>query len=99
MGGKSYRRGGWRGLRPGHMADVELPDELIELERSSEEARAKLAGLAGEAYDAQWQAWRDAAEVFQAAVTVHAEEKGQPRHVVEMAAKKAVRRAEEDPVE
>lgn len=69
------------------------------LERSAEEARAKLAGLVGEEYAAQWRSWADAAEAFQAAVTVHAEETGQPRHLVEMAAKKAVRHAEEDPAE
>ncbi|GGV70236.1 hypothetical protein GCM10010277_81060 [Streptomyces longisporoflavus] len=79
------------------MADI--TDELIMLERSCEEARAALAGLDGEEYAAQWRRWADAAERFQAAVTTHAEETSQPRHVVEMAAKKAVRRAEEDPVE
>lgn len=79
------------------MADI--TEDLIKLERSSEEARAALAGLEGEEYAAQWRAWADAAERFQAAVTVHAEETGQPRHVVEMAAKRAVRHADEDPVE
>ncbi|MEV0526018.1 hypothetical protein AB0I66_21515 [Streptomyces sp. NPDC050439] len=79
------------------MADI--TDELITLERSAEEARAKLAGLDGEDYAAQWRLWADAAEAFQAAVTVHATETGQPRHVVEMAAKKAVRHADEDPVD
>lgn len=69
------------------------------LERSSEEARAALAGLNGEEYVAQWRRWAQAAEAFQAAVTVHAQETGQPRHEVEMAAKKAVRHATEDPVE
>lgn len=79
------------------MADI--TDELIMLERSSEEARAGLAGLDGEEYAAQWRRWAEAAEAFQAAVTAYAEETEQPRHVVEMAAKKAVRHAEEDPVE
>lgn len=69
------------------------------LERSAEEERAKLAGLDGEEYAAQWRRWAEAAERFQAAVTVHAKDTGQPRHEVEMAAKKAVRRADEDPVE
>ncbi|WAL93964.1 hypothetical protein [Streptomyces sp. Je 1-369] len=79
------------------MADI--TDELIMLERSSEEARARLAGLDGEGYAEQWRAWAAAAEAFQAAVTAHATETGQPRHEVEMAAKKAVRHADEDPVE
>lgn len=79
------------------MADI--TDELIKLERSSEETRAGLAGLQGDEYAAQWRSWAAAAEAFQAAVTAHAEETGQPRHVVEMAAKKAVRHAAEDPVE
>lgn len=79
------------------MADI--TDELIKLERSAEEARAGLAGLQDEEYAAQWRSWAAAAEAFQAAVTVHATETGQPRHEVEQAAKKAVRHAEEDPVE
>lgn len=79
------------------MADI--TDDLIKLERSAEEARAGLAGLAAEEYAAQWRLWADAAEAFQAAVTAHAAETSQPRHVVEMAAKKAVRHADEDPVE
>ncbi|MGW5736987.1 MULTISPECIES: hypothetical protein [Streptomyces] len=78
---------------------VDITDELIKLERSAEEARAKLAGLEGEEYAAQWRAWADAAEAFQATVTAHAKETGQPRHEVETAAKKAVRHAEEDPAE
>jgi hypothetical protein len=78
---------------------ADITDELIKLERSSEEARAKLAGLDGEEYAAQWRAWADAAERFQAAVTVHATKSGQPRHEIEMAAKKAVRHADEDPAE
>lgn len=69
------------------------------LERSAEEERAKLAGLDGEEQAAQWRQWADAAEAFQAAVTAHAKAPGQPRHEIELAAKKAVRHAEEDPVE
>ncbi|MEU4800468.1 hypothetical protein [Streptomyces sp. NPDC023327] len=79
------------------MADIS--DELVRLERSAEEARAKLAGLAGEEYRAQWRSWYGAAAVFQAAVTVHAKAIGQPRHEVEQAVKRAVRHAEEDPAE
>ncbi|MCX4665585.1 hypothetical protein OG453_02660 [Streptomyces sp. NBC_01381] len=86
----------------GHVYDpvvADISDELIMLERSAEEERAKLAGLDGEEYAVQWRRWADAAEAFQVAVTVHATETGQPRHEVEMTAKKAVRHAEEGPVE
>ena len=83
------------------MADTDLPDELIKLERSSEQARAALAGLDGEAYEEQWHAWRAAAERFQAAVTAHAarEDVGMPRNELEQAVKQAVRHTEEDPAE
>ncbi|MBG7704612.1 hypothetical protein HCJ76_42625 [Streptomyces sp. MC1] len=70
---------------------------MIKLERSAEEARAKLAGLAGEAYDAQWRRWREAAKKVQAAVTAHAEASGASRYELEQAVKKAVRHAQEDP--
>lgn len=76
------------------MADI--PDELIKLERSSEEERAKLAGLAGEEYQAQWKAWRDAAGVFQAAVTEYAarDDASMSRYELEQAVKKTVRHPE-----
>ncbi|MBK6016791.1 hypothetical protein JHN45_37480 [Streptomyces sp. MBT53] len=69
---------------------------MIKLERSSEDARQQLAGLVGEEYEAQWKAWRAAAEDFQAAVTVYTtrEEVTLSRHEVEQAAKRAVRHAE-----
>ncbi|MFI7320160.1 hypothetical protein [Streptomyces venezuelae] len=79
------------------MADIS--DELIKLERSCEEARAKLAGLADDAYQAQWRSWYEAAVAFQAAVTEYAKDTGQPRHEVEQAVKKAVRHADEDPAQ
>ncbi|MEI5100327.1 hypothetical protein RB200_19590 [Streptomyces sp. PmtG] len=71
------------------------------LERSAEEARAKLAGLDGEAYEGQWRAWRAAAEAFQVAVTEYAarEDVTIPRHQLEQAVKRAVRHAGEDPAE
>ncbi|MCI3277608.1 hypothetical protein [Streptomyces cylindrosporus] len=73
------------------MADI--PDELIKLERSAVEAHAKLSGLEGEAYEAQWRAWHEAAAVFQAAVTEYAARDGvtMSRYEVEQAVKKAVR--------
>ncbi|MEU1019048.1 hypothetical protein ABZ383_04950 [Streptomyces sp. NPDC005900] len=79
------------------MADI--TDALIKLERSAEEERARLAGLDGDEYAAQWRRWGEAAENFQTAVTAHAEATGQARHEVEIATKKAARHADEDPVE
>ncbi|MGW3118517.1 hypothetical protein ACWDBW_15500 [Streptomyces sp. NPDC001107] len=75
------------------MADI--PDELIKLERSAEDAHTKLGGLDGAAYDVQWKAWRDAAAAFQAAVTEYAgrEGVGMSRYELEQAVKKAVRHA------
>ncbi|MEW2290511.1 hypothetical protein [Streptomyces sp. NPDC047841] len=76
---------------------AEVPDELIKLERSAEEERAKLAGLTGNDYDAQWRRWRKASEKVQAAVTAHAEATESNRHEAEQAVKKAVRHARDDP--
>jgi hypothetical protein len=70
---------------------ADIPDELIKLERSAEEERVKHAGLDGEAYKAQWERWREAAVVFQAAVTAAAAESGTSRVELEMMVKKAVR--------
>ncbi|MER6686359.1 hypothetical protein [Streptomyces olivaceoviridis] len=75
----------------------EAPDELIKLERSAEEERAKLAGLAADEYDAQWRRWREASKEVQAAVTAHAEASGASRYELEQAVKKAVRHAHDDP--
>ncbi|MEU9921897.1 hypothetical protein AB0H51_11470 [Streptomyces griseoluteus] len=81
------------------MAD--LPDTLIALQRAAETARARLAGLTGDEYDAQWRAWREAAAEFQAAVTDYAgrEDVAESRYDIEQAVKAAVRHAEEDPAE
>ncbi|MEU6602785.1 hypothetical protein [Streptomyces flaveolus] len=76
---------------------VQVPDELIKLEQSAEEERAKLAGLTGDDYAAQWRRWREASEKVQAAVTAHAEASGASRYELEQAVKKAVRHAQEDP--
>ncbi|WP_329528534.1 hypothetical protein [Streptomyces sp. NBC_01462] len=78
---------------------TDIPDDLIKLECAAQTARAKLAGLTGDEYDAQWEAWRTAAEKFQAAVTEYAKQEGvtMSRYEVEQAAKKAVRHAQEDP--
>ncbi|WP_317447149.1 hypothetical protein [Streptomyces collinus] len=76
---------------------AEVPDELIRLERSAEEERARLAGLTGAAYDAQWRRWREASDAVQAAITAHARESGAGRREVEQATKRAVRHTQEDP--
>ncbi|MEU1465509.1 hypothetical protein ABZ467_33550 [Streptomyces sp. NPDC005727] len=76
---------------------AEVPDELIELERSAEQERARLAGLAGDDYAAQLRRWREAAEAVQAAITAHAEAVEVSRYEVEQAVKKVVRHTEEDP--
>ncbi|WP_241740728.1 hypothetical protein [Streptomyces sp. L2] len=76
---------------------AEVLDELIMLERSAEEERAKLAGLTGDAYDAQLHRWREASAAVQEAITRHADTTGTDRYEVEQAVKRAVRHAQEDP--
>ncbi|MGV4983234.1 hypothetical protein ACWC0C_09495 [Streptomyces sp. NPDC001709] len=76
---------------------AEVPDELIKLERLAEEERAKLAGLTGDEYEAQWRRWHKASEAVQAAITAHAEATEAGRDEVERAVKTALRHAQEDP--
>ncbi|GAA2733475.1 hypothetical protein [Streptomyces nogalater] len=76
------------------MAAHEIPDELINLERSAEQERTRLAGLTGDEYDAQLRRWREASAAFQAAVTEHAASAETSRYEVEQAVKKAVRHPE-----
>jgi hypothetical protein len=76
---------------------AEVLDELTKSERSAEEERAKIAGLADDEYDAQWRRWREASDAVQATVTAHAQATGTSRYEVEQAVKKAVRHAQEDP--
>ncbi|MFC7906444.1 hypothetical protein [Streptomyces nigra] len=78
---------------------MDIPDDLIALERAAEEQRARLAGLDGEEYEAQRRAWRQAATAVQAAITDHATASGEPRYKVEMAVKRAARHGDEDPAE
>lgn len=68
---------------------IELPDELIQLQRAAVAARGKAVkeGYSPEA----WRPWLDAAEKVQAAVTAWAEATGASRYEVEMAVKKAGR--------
>ena len=76
---------------------TDVPEELINLQRSVVEEHAKLARPGGEAFDAQWQVWRTAAEDFQSAVTEYAarDEVSLSRYEVEQTAKKAVRHPEQ----
>jgi uncharacterized protein YukE len=78
---------------------TDITDELIVLERTAEEERAKLAGLSGEEYDLQWRRWRHATEAVQTAIDKHAGATGQNRGEIEQAVARAVRRADEDPAE
>jgi hypothetical protein len=78
---------------------VDLPDDLITLERSAEDARARMAGLTGDERDAQRAAWRDAAAKVTAAITAHAEATGLNRYEVGQALKAAARGTEQDPAE
>ncbi|MCD9196093.1 hypothetical protein [Streptomyces albireticuli] len=78
-------------------SDLNIPNDLIELERTAEAAREGLAGLEGEAWDAQLIAWWEASVAALAAVTAHAEESSQSRYKLEMAVKKAVRHPEPEP--
>lgn len=76
---------------------MDIPDTLIALERTAEAARAKLAGLSGDEYEAQLHRWRCASETVQAAITEHAVAAGVNRYELEQAVKAAVRHGEEDP--
>lgn len=78
---------------------MDIPDDLIALERAAEDQRARLAGLDGEEFEAQRLAWREAAAAAQAAITDHATAKGASRYELEMAVKRAVRHVSEDPAE
>ncbi|WP_107065638.1 hypothetical protein [Streptomyces aureus] len=78
---------------------MDLPDDLINLERDAEEARARMAGLADAEHNAQWKRWREASAAVQGAITAHAKATGENRMSVEMAVKKAVRHETEDPAE
>ncbi|MFZ4240868.1 hypothetical protein ACOZGD_37610 [Streptomyces murinus] len=75
---------------------MEIPDELISLERAAEDERARLVSLTGDDYAAQWRQWRGAAQALQVAVTAHAEATGTNRFAVEQAVKTAARHAQEE---
>ncbi|MDQ8707554.1 hypothetical protein RCO28_34550 [Streptomyces sp. LHD-70] len=74
---------------------MEIPDELIELERAAEAAREALTGLDGDEHAAQWQRWYEAAVAVQHSISEHAA--GTDRYELEMAVKKAVRHPQAPP--
>jgi hypothetical protein len=78
---------------------VDIPENLIELERKAEEERARLAGLSDDEYEAQQRRWRDASAAVQAAITAHAQETGVNRYELEQSVKAAVRHSQEDPAD
>jgi hypothetical protein len=68
-------------------------EDLVNLEQAAEAAHAQYLAADTDPAEAR-QAWIEAAAVFQAAVTEHAEAEGSSRYEVEMAVKKAVRNPE-----
>lgn len=68
-------------------------EDLVNLEQAAEQARTRLDDPDSDR-TSTWQAWREAAAVFQAAVTEHAAAEGESRVDVEMRVKKAVRHPE-----
>ncbi|WP_393075185.1 hypothetical protein [Streptomyces sp. LN704] len=70
---------------------MDIPDDLINLERVAEQARARLDDLSGPEHEEQWRAWRHASEAVQAAITAHAEAVDANQYEVEQAVKTAVR--------
>ncbi|MFD3523854.1 hypothetical protein [Streptomyces sp. NPDC058653] len=75
------------------MATIEIPDDLLDLQRAAEGARR--AATAGSYSPEVWRPWLDAAEAVQRAVTEHAAAFGVSRYELEMAVKKAARKADE----
>ncbi|GAA2945873.1 MULTISPECIES: hypothetical protein [Streptomyces] len=71
---------------------IELPDELIQLERAAQDAQA--AATSASPPEGAWVAWREAAARVQAAITEHAAATKENRVAVEMGVKKAVRHPE-----
>ena len=72
-------------------------EDLVNLQRTADEAHARVLALrteGGEVYDEAWQAWREAAQAVQAAVTEHAKAEKKPRYDIEAAVKKQARHPE-----
>jgi hypothetical protein len=70
---------------------MDLPDDLLKLQRAADAEHARLAGLAGEEADAQRRVWFTAAAEAQDAVTVWAREQGANRFDIEAALRRATR--------
>lgn len=73
---------------------MDVPENLIELQRASDLEHAKLEGLNGAEWREQQEAWRMCAEASQAAITRHAVEHGLNRYELEAAVKRAARHPE-----
>ncbi|MFJ4418308.1 hypothetical protein [Streptomyces sp. NPDC088925] len=73
---------------------MDLPDDLLRLQRAADEAHAPLPDLEGEEWVAQRAVWFAAAVEVQAAVTVWAREQGANRYEVEVALRRATRHAD-----
>jgi hypothetical protein len=84
-------------------------EELVQMQRTADDAHAKVQQLQDEygrpteiewtdeqitTWHTAWQAWRDAAAAVQDAVTEHAKEQGTARTAVKADVKKAVRHPE-----
>ncbi|GAA4688265.1 hypothetical protein [Streptomyces youssoufiensis] len=79
---------------------MDLPDPLIQLQRAADAEHARLLALPlGDAYWAQWEAWRGAAETVQAETTEYAKVEGVNRAAVEAALKRRVRHPEPAPAD
>ncbi|MFI1286442.1 hypothetical protein ACH4U5_37760 [Streptomyces sp. NPDC020858] len=66
---------------------IELPDELVQLQRAANAARREATT---DAYGPEgWKPWLDAVDAVHVAVTKYAKETGQSRHEVEKAVKTA----------
>lgn len=75
---------------------MDLPDDLLRLQRAADEEHARLAALEGGEADAQRRVWFSAAAQVQAAVTVWAREQDANQYEVEAALRKATRHADEE---
>lgn len=89
--GVAVRGAGGRAAYDPGVAKIEPPDDLIQLQRASDEAHA---AVRSDPSPAAWATWRERTGAVQAAVTEYAKEIGEPRNQVEVAVKKAVRHPE-----
>ncbi|MFD8919484.1 hypothetical protein ACFV0Y_16895 [Streptomyces sp. NPDC059569] len=77
------------------MAKIEIPDDLLRLQRAANAARVEATR---HDYTAEaWRPWVEAAAVVQNAMAEHATAAGVNRYELEMAVKKAAREADATP--